>query len=861
MRLNGLILYTILFLSGVAGLGYEIVWTRMLALGLGHEIVAVLSVVSAFFCGLAAGSWLIERMGICRTYPGLAYALLEAAIGLWSLALIVLIPPANFLMAGAMGPEPSFFQHWTVSFLGPFLLLFPATFAMGGTLPVMNRFLALRGRRDGVGGLYAANTLGAMCGTLLSALVIMPWLGFKGTLLFLAVLNLVCAASAALIAAGVQRKAADDRTPALGTDAIPSPLLSFILFATGLLGIGYEVLVIRMLSQVLEDTVYSFASTLTVYLLGTAGGAALYQRFVPRIPFRKGALFLLTGLASLCILGALLLSHSNDVYTILRAGLGAGTARAILGEMMLAVMVFLLPTLAMGALFSHLAQESAGRTSGLGGALCVNTLGASVSPLIFGIFLLPSLGAKFSFAMVSLGYLLLVPLAGGRRYRPALVPIAIGFAFVLLPNPLRLVTLGPGERILEYREGVMASVAVVRDGLGEIHLKVNNRFQMGGTSSVFSDRRQGHIPLLLHPAPTTALFLGMGTGATLAASLDHPGVQAEGVELVPEIVPLLHHFRKATGDLTRHPRVKMVVADARRYVNASGKRYDVIVADLFHPARDGAGWLYTAEHFSAIRSRLAEGGVFCQWLPLYQMDLETLRTITRTFLAIFPEGSAYLAHYSLKAPIIGLVGTTGRRTYSARWLDERVRDETLVKRLQELRLHTDFNLFGCFVGRSEDLKRFAGPGSLNTDNQPLVTFRAPSFAYSNREPAYSRLLSFLGNLSPATGQVLLPPRNAEETERHSRLAAYWAARNQFLKAGVGVKETDDVRQLVRQAREPLLAVVRQSRDFDAAYNPLLAMARQLSRTDVNAAEQLLLDLEKANPYRAEARFLRTSIRQ
>lgn len=135
----------------------------------------------------------------------------------------------------------------------------------------------------------------------------------------------------------------------------------------------------------------------------------------------------------------------------------------------------------------------------------------------------------------------------------------------------------------------MAAVTVVRDEMGETHLKVNNRFQMGGTSSVFSDRRQGHIPLLLHPHPKRALFLGLGTGSTLAAAADHPGLTADGVELIPEVMATLPYFEKATGNLSLQPKLRLITADARRYVNARPGTYDVIVADLFHPARGRRG--------------------------------------------------------------------------------------------------------------------------------------------------------------------------------------------------------------------------------------------------------------------------------
>ena len=81
----------------------------------------------------------------------------------------------------------------------------------------------------------------------------------------------------------------------------------------------------------------------------------------------------------------------------------------------------------------------------------------------------------------------------------------------------------------------------------------------------------------------------------------------------------------------------------------------MIVADNFHPARSGSGSLYTVEHFEAVRERLADGGLFCQWLPLHQLDLDTLRSIVRSFITVYPEGWAMLATNSLDTPVLGLV--------------------------------------------------------------------------------------------------------------------------------------------------------------------------------------------------------------
>jgi spermidine synthase len=847
-------LYFLLFLSGFAGLGYEIVWTRLFAVGLGHEIPAVLAVVAAFFSGLALGAWILDRKVSVSPVPGRWYACLEMLIGVWAVVLVFLIPPGNIFAAHLMGISPSPLRHWAVAFLVPFFLLLPATVAMGATLPAAERLFS-RLRQDGwsVGGLYAANTLGAVAGTMLTTFMLAPVLGFTATLFTLAALNLLCGVG---ILAGPARREAERLAVNLPLAEVPLPMsLALVLFFTGLLGIGYEVLVVRVLSQVLENTIFSFAGVLSVYLFGTAAGAALYQKFAPRTKYRQVLSTLLIALSSACFVGIILLWGSPFIYRGIRQALGGGIWGSVLGEVALAAVIFFVPTLFMGATFSHLAQGARGPEEGLGRALGVNTLGASLAPALFGVICLPVLGAKVTLIIVASGYFLLaLPWRSTRRW-PVLIPFCLIAVLLFSPESLRLVDLPPEGKIVAHREGVMVAVTVVQDGR-ERYLKVNNHFVMGGTASYFSDARQALIPLLLHPHPEKALFLGLGTGTTFDAAALYPGLQADGVELVPEIVPLLPLFRRAALPLQGDKRLRTFVADARRFVSATDATYDVIVADLFHPARDGAGSLYTVEHFRAIRSRLKPGGLFCQWLPLYQLDLPVLKTIIRTFLYVFPEGEAFLAQYSLKMPILGLIAGTKPLRYPPDWLEKQVQDSQLRDSLEAVHLPNSLALFGLFLAGSHDLQAFAGPGPLNTDDRPVVIFAAPRFVYSHQEPPSTRLLAMLKQLSPRPQDILQTNHTPAAERQEARLASYWQARQNFLLAGVGVEEMADPRKMLAAVREPLLSIVRQDQDFAPAYDPLLALAWRLSQTEPLAARELLQELEQANPRRQDARKLR-----
>ncbi|MEM8683044.1 MAG: fused MFS/spermidine synthase [Pseudomonadota bacterium] len=842
--------YALMLLSGFAGLGYEMVWTKMLAVSLGHEIVAVLAVIAAFFVGLAVGAWLLDSRIRQSAKPHYWYAGLEVVIGGWALVLVGLVPWFNDRFPVWLGIEPTLLTQWSAVFSATLLLLLPATAAMGATLPAMERVLSGR-QRDGwrVGGLYAANTMGAVAGTLTATFLLAPALGFTATLFTLAAVNFLCAIAILLMT----RKSPAD-VP--GIDAQPNGApaasrLTATLALTGFLGIGYEVVVIRVLSQVLENTVYTFASLLSVFLLGTALGAALYQQSSPRDDYEGTFARLLGALAAACLLGLAVLYVSDSVHFALTRWLGNGYGPAVAGELLVAASVLLLPTVVMGALFAHLAQ-AARDTIGVGRAVAINTFFGAAAPVVFGVVLLPLAGGKIVLLLIAFAYLLLLPKRKHWISATAILPAIAAVLLGLFLPGLRFVSIPDGGRVLSYSDGIMASVAVVEDAAGVRFLKVNNHYSMGSSASVFSDRRQTHIPLLLHPDPESALFLGLGTGSTFAATAAHRGLDALAVELVPEVTSTVEYF--VPNFETLEPNIR--VSDARRFVRADDTQYDVIIADVFHPSRDGAGSLYTVEHFEAVQARLAERGLFCQWLPLFQLDLETLANIIRSFQTVFPDAQAHLAHFSLGQPIIGLVGWNSETPrYYRGYLVDRVGDAGLIDELNALRLNTDFALLGGFIAGPEALQAFAQNATLNTDDLPVVSYQAPGFVYGGPEPAYTRLLSMLAELETTT-EALIDAGAPQPSEFASRLEDYWRARNEFLAAGVGVRPSDDLQLMLTQIREPLLNVLLLSEDFVPAYRPLLELARELAATRPDVSKQLLLDLEATAPSRGEAAALR-----
>lgn len=849
-----LLLYTVVLLSGFAGLGYQMAWTRMLSVSLGHEFTAVLAVVAAFFIGLSLGGLILNQVLRKTHFPLHWYVALEIVIGLWSLILIFLLPYYNQWSAHLIGSDPLPLWHWGIAFGTSLLVLLPATLAMGATLPAAHRVAeSLTSNSHSIAGLYAVNTAGALIGTLLATYWLLPALGLSQTLLLFACINL---AIAALLWARMPRKSHAAISVKIATST--NARLLMVLFLTGLLGLGYEIIVVRVLAQILEGTVYSFAAILSVYLLGTALGASLYQKYLSASVgnsehWQKLSQYLIAATAFFCLLGATSLWTTEFIYQNVFAQLGPGNFAAMIAELSVAFVVFLLPTIAMGALFSHLAQQASG-PHGLGAALGFNTLGAALAPLLFGVVLLPWLGALETLVLLGTGYLLLPWLLGAKtEWLKFKVPVIAGaVALVLLSGPLRFVSAPDGSELLVYDEGVIAAVAVIEEPDQSRHLKVNNRFTMGGTASRFSDHRQTHLPLLWHGGSARkALYLGLGTGITFQAAQYYPDLHSTGVELVPEMLPLMKEFGVDVDGSHWGKKPRILAADARRFIVADNSQYDVIIAEVFHPSRDGAGSLYTVEHFQAIDERLAPQGLFCQWLPLFQLDLDTLRLITRSFLEVFPNAQMHLAHYSLRQPLLCLLGGDALTAFSEDWLIQRVHDRGLQQQLVGSRLNSDFALFGGYLGGSEALQDFTRNTPLNTDDHPRVIFEAPSFVYGNPDTPAERLQTLVELLSPKRGSLLEHPNR----EFGQRLFDYWQARDAFLAAGVGVTPSSDIRKMIAQTSESLLTSVRLSSDFLPAYDPLLQMAKSVYRVDAETARNLLLALDKANPKMPDARRL------
>lgn len=401
------------------------------------------------------------------------------------------------------------------------------------------------------------------------------------------------------------------------------------------------------------------------------------------------------------------------------------------GAFGLVALVVLPPVTALGTILPAVWHRDTHDGSGAGGPVgrttVVNTLAAAAGAVCANFVLLPQLGLWAAFVLVAALFALsaVVTLAWRRPVAASLSGLVFVFLAVSLvspPGPERWAATRDDEVLVRRWDSAYGWVDVVKAPDGAMKVRQNMHYRFGTTGADAPRAyRQAHVPLLLHPRPADVLFLGLGTGLTAAGALPHPEVErAVVVELVPEVVDAARLLADANRGVVDHPKVEVRIGDARHFLQATDRRFDVIVSDLFIPWESETGYLYTVEHYRTAKGRLKPGGLFCQWLPVYQLGPREFEMITDSFAAVFPEVSLWWGHIDARRPIVALVGGDAPLTTDAGTVDDRL--ERLWKAVPvDGEIRTAREVFGLYLGHWQPRR----PDCLNTDEHPRVEFLTP----------------------------------------------------------------------------------------------------------------------------------------
>jgi spermidine synthase len=664
------VLYALFLLSGVAALIYEVLWMRSFSLIFGSTTRAAAAVLGAFFAGLAVGGLVGARLAGRRSTALWRYGLAEIAVAAGAL----LVPVWTGLF-GALYPR-LYHAGGPALAAAKLALAFAAMglpcVAMGATLPLIARALVADpghlGRRAGAA--YGFNTLGATAGVLLAGFLLPPVLGARGSVYLAAAVNAAVGA-AALVLARRGRAGLEDAGDAGGQGEPPAPGRSdagvlAVVFASGFGTVALEVLTTRLIVNVTDSSVFSFALMLAAFLVYLALAALAVSWGIDRLrnPWRLLAWTQSLAVAAILVAPALFNVSSGVAPDALRPYLQALFLRLTL----VVGPPILLAGVALPAAWKIAARHAAETGSRIGRLTSLNTLGAVAGSVVTGFVLLPGLGVNLSMALIAVLYAAVAVLCwargyGGRRAWFAGIAILAVILALLARGTVRgyQLLLAPGERVVSFIEGESVNVGVLEEPpLGRV-MKVNNRYIVGASDplAVALQRNQTGLPLLLRGGARNVAYIGVGTAISVSPVVDFPVKRVLAIELLREIVESTAYMPANRGVLA-DGRVETLIADGRNHLYATAERFDVIVGDLFVPWHAGTGYLYTEEHFRGIARRLAAGGLYVQWLPPHQMSVAELRMIAATFLAVFPAAELWSNRPDPRGMgTLALVGWTG----------------------------------------------------------------------------------------------------------------------------------------------------------------------------------------------------------
>lgn len=653
--MNKKVFSLLFFLSGLCGLMYQILWTRMFSFVLGNTYLTISIIVASFMFGLFLGSYLIGRY-IDKVHHELKwYALLEVLIGGYALLLLL-----------SFGFTDSIFK-WLNLFLNRieiiyslskfvvtlFFIIIP-TSAMGATLPLVVQYYTKNKKLfgDNVSLFYGINTIGGAVGALFAGFYLIEHLGISNGLLFTAAINIligfiVFSASKrseiqtldVALEKNPDKKKRKERKKLPGKPSVEGFKILY-LAAAGLAGfaaLSYEIIWTRGLKFLIHNSTYSFSVMLFVFLLGIAIGSHVAKK----INGKKRDLHYTYGILQL-ILGVFAVFTIYLLYRFSYSGFFQRNVVEIIYDysytwqwgiiiyVLICSIMFLIPTVIMGILFPLINQlyfkniiDKAGKT--VSSIYAVNTIGSIMGSLVAGFFLIPAFGIKTSIIIISIINLFLGILFVFKSYfkiQSTLLAGSVLFVFVTSLSYNGKYLFGRGEnkqsRVLFYQEGLMSTVKVFE--------RQNNFFISIDGNTIASTHRTlfkkekliAHLPFFIKPGIKKVLSVGLASGISAGAMSLHQNIeQIDCVELIKPVFAAAKYFTNYNNNILKNPRTNLIYNDIYAYLRQQNEKYDLISSDgKLGPLYSGNTIMLSRDYYELCKQRMKKDGVFIQWIPI-----------------------------------------------------------------------------------------------------------------------------------------------------------------------------------------------------------------------------------------------------
>jgi spermidine synthase len=322
--------------------------------------------------------------------------------------------------------------------------------------------------------------------------------------------------------------------------------------------------------------------------------------------------------------------------------------------------------------------------------------------------------------------------------------------------------------VLFYGEGVETIVSAIKVKGGEQSFVTNGRIEasshLQGQQVMFA---LSHLPMLLHKNPKKVLVVGLGSGMTLGAISVHPSVeQVTLVEIEPKVIGVAKTFENYNHHVLDNPKLKIVFNDGRNFLLTTKNKYDVITADPIHPWFRGAGYLYTTEYFKQVSEHLLPGGIICQWLPIYELSPEDLKSVVITFMQHFKYTLLWLTHYDAE-----LIGSNTPIRFDEAELNKRIVEPAISNDLKRVMMGSATDLLSYFVMGTHGMEAFSEGGVINTDDNLYLEFSAP-FSIGNPSVMKANVNAIVQYRESILPYLVAPTDKKERAQQEKRWATH-----------------------------------------------------------------------------------------
>ena len=541
-------------------------------------------------------------------------------------------------------------------------------------------------------------------------------------------------------------------------------------FVSGFVTISTQVAWTRVLTMVIGSSTYAFSIVVALFLIGLSGGAYL-------VGLRKsyGNLRRTILLIELLIAASLLTSLwvANRTPKLL-LGLGINLKinswiGLITLQSFVAAVLILVPALLMGMVMPLVLVWASDSKRDLGVRLvgrsyAVNTLGAIAGAFCAGFLLIPKVNTRFTILFAAV----LCLVVAGTAYQPVratadldlhrsasigvTVALIIGLFFVAPSLNLAALSIGAYDglvrvlarsqgsiaesedrkfspetnRLLFYEEGPTATVSV-REDWGIRSLAINGRTNASDKDDMPTQVMVGMIPLLVAPRIDSVLMVGFASGVSTGSMLQSQIKSLECVELEPATRDASRFFEHVNNHPLNDARLRLIIDDARTFLHVTPARYDIIVSEPSHPWVPGVANLFTKEFFQLAGNRLSDDGVFVQWVQIYQLSTENLRTVLATYTSVFPHVMVFRVGGAARGKDLILVGS--RTPLSFAHMQDRLNDARIKAETARVNIKSADDVMSWFVCDETQLGPAVAGAVINTDDNMRVENRAPREAF------------------------------------------------------------------------------------------------------------------------------------